>query len=161
METADLEISIRKTQIDAYSVELRFNYEKESQAISSHEGVLGADFQHLLAVEHDIPAYGRLLTEYFFKDANVRDAFLSSVNSTLSNEDRCRIRLFIGSSALELQKLRWELLEKPDTKTRISTSAGMVFSRYMFSNDFRSVHLGSHPCQHQSYELLLLRLIWL
>src|ERR1700740_821145 len=141
METADLEISIRKTQIDAYSVELRFNYEKESQATSSHEGILSADFQHLRAAEHDIPAYGRMLTEYFFKDANVRDAFLSSVNSTLSNGDRCRIRLFIGSSALELQKLRWELLEKPDTNTRISTSAGMLFSRYMFSNDFRSVHL--------------------
>jgi hypothetical protein len=38
METADLEISIRKTQIDAYSVELRFNYERESQATASHEG---------------------------------------------------------------------------------------------------------------------------
>ena len=51
MDTADLEISIRKTQIDAYSVELRFNYENHADVNASCEGTLEANHQRLLEAE--------------------------------------------------------------------------------------------------------------
>ena len=141
MDTADLEISIRKTQIDAYSVELRFNYENHADVNASCEGTLEANHQRLLEAESDSGAYGRLLTDYLFDDKSIRDTFLSAINITIANGDLCRLRLFIGSSALELQKLRWELLQKPDNHERLSTSDHVLFSRYLFSRDFRSVQL--------------------
>ena len=141
MEIADLEISVRKTQIDAYSVELRFNYESHADVNASCEGTMQADHQHLLEFDSDLKEYGQRLTEYLFEDPKVRGTFLSAINATAANGDRCRLRLFIGSSALELQKLRWELLEQPDTHERLSTSDHVLFSRYLFSRDFRSVQL--------------------
>ena len=80
METADLEMSIRKTQIDAYSVELRFNYESHADVNASCEGSLQADHGHLLEFESDLKEYGRHLTEYFFEDPKVRDTFLCAIN---------------------------------------------------------------------------------
>jgi hypothetical protein len=141
MDTADLEISIRKTQIDAYSVELRFNYENHADVNASCEGSLQADHRHLLEFESDLKEYGRHLTEYLFEDPKIRDTFLCAINATAANGDRCRLRLFISNTALELQKLRWELLEKPDNHERLSTSDHVLFSRYLFSRDFRSVQL--------------------
>jgi hypothetical protein len=141
METADLEMSIRKTQIDAYSVELRFNYESHADVNASCEGSLQADHGHLLEFESDLKEYGRHLTEYFFEDPKVRDTFLCAINATAANGDRCRLRFFISNTALELQKLRWELLERPDNHERISTSDHVLFSRYLFSRDFRAVQL--------------------
>jgi CHAT domain/SIR2-like domain len=141
MDTADLEISVRKTQIDSYSIELRFNYENHADVNASCEGNLQADHSHLLESEFDLKEYGRQLTDYFFEDSKVRDTFLSAVNSTSANGDRCRLRFFIGNSALELQRLRWELLEKPDNHECLSTSDHVLFSRYLFSRDFRSVQL--------------------
>jgi hypothetical protein len=140
METADLELSIRKTEINAYSVELRFHYERHANVNASYEGSLHSEHAFLLAATSDLDKYGRELTEYFFQDAELREAFLSAVNATKANGDRCRIRLFIGHTALELQKLRWELLEIPGGG-RIATSDQVLFSRYLFSRDFRSVVL--------------------
>jgi CHAT domain/SIR2-like domain len=141
MNTADLEIAVRRTQIDAYSVELRFNYENHADVNASCEGTLQADYGHLLEYESELKEYGRHLTEYFFEDAKIRDTFLSAVNAAAANGDRCRLRFFISNTALELQKLRWELLERPDNRERLSTSNYILFSRYLFSGDFRAVQL--------------------
>jgi hypothetical protein len=140
MNIAALEISIRKTQIDAYAVELRFDYDKQADVNASCDGTIPAD-HHLLAAEADASEYGRILTEYLFTDKRIRETFLSALNLIQANGDRCRLRLFIHPSALELQKLRWELLQRPDNNDRLSTSDHILFSRYLFSRDFRAVQL--------------------
>jgi CHAT domain/SIR2-like domain len=138
---AALEISVRKTQIDAYAVELRFDYDKQADVNASCDGTMRADLSPLLAAEADAAEYGRLLTDCLFEDDCIRDTFLSAINLIQANGDGCRFRLFIHNSALELQKLRWELLQRPDTRERLSTSDHILFSRYLFSRDFRAVQL--------------------
>ena len=152
MAVADLELSIRKTEVDAYGVELRFYYEQEPKVDADSEeeskitkveceATLRGDLKHLWDPGPNPAKYSQDITDFFFQDPDLLSKFLYAVNRTKENDDFCRIRLFIGHTALELQKLSWELLLKPDNREPLSSSDHIWFSRYLFSGDFRPVQL--------------------
>ncbi|MBV8901756.1 MAG: CHAT domain-containing protein [Verrucomicrobia bacterium] len=152
MAVADLELSIRKTEVDAYGVELRFYYEQDPEPDADpeedakitkieSETILRGDPKSIGSAGPDPEQYAQGITDYFFQDAKLQSAFLSAVNLTRANGDLCRVRLFIGSTALELQALSWELLLKPDSRECLASSDQILFSRYLSSNDFRPVQL--------------------
>ncbi|PKN93625.1 MAG: hypothetical protein CVU44_09770 [Chloroflexi bacterium HGW-Chloroflexi-6] len=143
---ADLELSLHKFDAGRYSVQFRFSLPK-----SEADTGLGQDKPVWVELNPaddvfdpampDPQAYAAALTEALFKDPALRTAFGQARASAQSQNLPLRLRLWISASALELHKLRWELLRDPQDNSPLSTNENIYFSRYFSSLDWRPVHL--------------------
>ncbi len=138
---AELEIALHCIQAETYQVELRFINPGSEAETTPRRAPCSLDPTALLPLQQNPKAYGETLTHQLF-DANEMRNYYGQVKAAIEGTDRyLRIRLLVGPSAPELHALRWELLVDPDTKAPIATSEKLLFSRFMLSQDWRTVRL--------------------
>jgi CHAT domain-containing protein/SIR2-like protein len=139
-EYADLEIGLHRRDAVTWTVELRFslpNTDAETQLDVSGP-LLAAIDPHELDVIDDDEEYGLKLGEGLFGHG-VGAAFQTAVAASQGQGVRLRVRLVIGSSAAELNNLRWETLRSPRDRSTLLTNENVLFSRYLSSQDWRPV----------------------
>jgi hypothetical protein len=142
MDHADLEIAIHRRDIERYALEVRFSQPGDAADIRlmRDETVpVLFDMQRLRELAIDATAYGRFLSATLFADPRVLAAFAQAYTFAQSHEQSLRLRLYISSSALELQSLRWETLRHPEDDAPLFTGETIFFSRYLSSRDWRPV----------------------
>src|SRR5205823_11744293 len=140
---AELEIGLsRLEQKGRYQVELRFDSPKDDAEKTPVSGVAVLDPEALLALE-DSPGngYGLALAKSLFADEEVRGKYGEFKAAVEGKDDFFRVKLFVGRSAPELHRLRWELLTDPKTDQPFATSEKILFSRFGTSSDWRPVRL--------------------
>ncbi len=142
---ADLEISLHRRDADSYTVELRYSSLKSDADIwrvQDRAKPLRFDFEQLRAhaLEYDVAAYGKVLTQHLFADESIKLAFAQARSATQA-QAALRFRLFIDPTAPELHSLRWETLQDPQTGDLLFTGEHLLFSRYLSSQDWREARL--------------------
>jgi hypothetical protein len=137
---ADLELGLHRRDAASYSVDLRFTRPRDEVEVRPRQATAQFDFARLISLAGDVPAYGKLLSESLFGDADLRAAF-AQARGTLQDGMSLRVRLFVGPSAPELHGLRWEALQDPQTGTPLFTGEEVLLSRYLSSADWRPVRL--------------------
>jgi hypothetical protein len=150
---ADLELSLHKADAGMYSVQFRF-----SQPGSEADTGLGQEKpvwvelnpadEAFAADILDDETYGKVLTEAVFKDPALQTVFGQARASAQSQNLPLRLRLWLSSSAPELQRLRWELLRDPQDNSPLATNENIYFSRYFSSLDWRPVRLQQKGSLH-------------
>ncbi len=141
---ADLEISLHRHDSGAYSVEFRFSQPDSDADIRLAQDAAPLarfDLDALSALTHDPKAYGQKLTGSLFAEPTVLTAFAQARTAAQSLDTPLRLRLFIGASAPELHRLRWETLLDPQDASPLATNQNILFSRYLSSLDWRPVRL--------------------
>lgn len=141
MAYAELEIGLHRAHADAYQVELRYSTPDSEAEFSPQRGEARIDTQALLGFLEDPQAYGETLAAQVFADADIRSMYLRVKTAVEAGDRFLRVRLLVGPTAPELHTLRWELLRDPESKTPLATSEKVLFSRFMSSQDWRSVRL--------------------
>jgi hypothetical protein len=142
MEYPDLELALHRRDIESYAVELRYTDPEsveDKRLLRDELAPVQFDLPGLRALSLDSQAYGQTLSASLFADPSVRQAFAVAYSSAQSQDKPLRLRLYIGSSALELHSLRWETLRHPDDDTLLTTGDQVLFSRYLSSRDWRPV----------------------
>lgn len=140
----ELEVSLHRRDSGSYMVDFRLsqpNSEADNRLVQDAMPQFSTSFEALQNLAHDPVGYGKQLTEDFFADSSVKDAFAQALASAQSQDLSLRVRLLIGPSAPELQSLRWETLNNPRDGSPLCTSENILFSRYLSSLDWRPVRL--------------------
>lgn len=140
---AELELAIRRNGSGAYAADLRFSQaggETDDRLLKEPVKV-SLDFDQLRAYALDATSYAQRLTGSFFRDADLKRAFVNARSNAQSANAPLRVRLFIDYGAPELHGLCWELLQDPETGAPLFTGEGILFSRYLSSSDWHLVTL--------------------
>lgn len=145
---SDIELTIHRQDQQKYTVDFRYS---DSDPDNQTEVRLGAgqevfatfDFDQLQeqVLLGDMQAYGRILTQSLFASEPLRVVFAQGRAAAEQAGVPLRIRLNIHSSAMELFSLYWETLLDPQSNICFSTDQNVYFSRYLASQDWRSVRL--------------------
>jgi hypothetical protein len=141
---AELEISLHYREAGSYLVDFRFNQpDSEADIRLSQDKPLQVeiDIQEMQNLAHDQDGYSQKLTQLFFSDPGMKNAFAQALASAQSLNLPLRVRLLIGPSAPELHSIRWEMIRNPQDDTPLCTSENIIFSRYLSSLDWRPVRL--------------------
>jgi hypothetical protein len=141
---ADLEIGLHRRDAENYGVELRFLHpegDADVRLIGAIPALVQFDLDRLRELAGDAEAYGQMLTDSLFANSEVREAFLQARTSAQSLDMPLRLRIFIGPSAPELHRLRWETLRDPQDSSHLVIGEHLLFSRYLSSLDWRPVGL--------------------
>jgi hypothetical protein len=141
---AELEVSLHRRDSGSYTVDFRFSQpdsDADNRLVPGAAPQFSTSFDELQNLAHNPVGYGEKLTEDFFSDPSMKDAFTQALNIAESKELSLRIRLLIGPTAPELQNLRWELLNNPRDGGPLCTDENILFSRYLSSLDWRPVRL--------------------
>lgn len=146
-EYADLELSLCRAQEGGYAVEMRFcQPESDTDIRLGQGGEMRAcfEFERLLTLTINPPAYGKLLSEQLFGDPTVRSEFAKARASAQTLGAPLRLRLRIDFNASELHNLHWETLLDPEDGSQLCSGGNVFFSRYLSSStDWRRVQLRS------------------
>ena len=140
---AELELSIRRKGNGLYAVDLRFSQAggETDERLAKGSVEVSLDFDQLRSGALDASSYAHALTASFFRNSDLKAAFVTARSNSQSANASLRIRLFIDFGAPELHGLSWELLQDPDTGTPLFTGEQILFSRYLSSADWRPVTL--------------------
>ena len=141
---ADLEIGLHRRDADRYHLELRFSRpdsDTDDRLVQGDALWVKFDWEGLRKQSLNAAEYGKLLGAQLFAAQEVRIAFENARTAAQTLGASLRVRLFIGPSALDLHRLRWETLRDPQDQTCILTNENMLFSRYLSSLDWRPVRL--------------------
>ncbi len=137
----EIEIGLHRAQPESYDVELRVTDPETQGEIAPARGQARISPEELLTLQQDPAKYGALLTNLLFEDEAIRKLFSNTRAAFESRGLKLRIRLLIGHSVPELHGLRWELLVDPETKSPLTTSEHILFSRFILSRDWRVIRL--------------------
>lgn len=137
----EIEIGLHRVQPEAYEVELRVTDPETQAEIAPARGQAHISPDELLTMQQNLAQYGETLTNRLFEDEAVRKLYSNTRAAFESRGLKLRIRLLIGHSVPELHGLRWELLLDPETKSLLTTSEHILFSRFMLSRDWRVIRL--------------------
>ncbi len=138
---AELEVGIHRAQGDGYQVELRFTNPASDAETAPAKGACDLRPAALAELLLEPGAYGKALAEQLFADEGIRRMYGQVMAAANAGGHLLRLRLHVGASAPELHDLRWELLADPDSGDPLATSQRVLFSRYMTSEDWRTVKL--------------------
>lgn len=139
---ADIEIRVHKSQAEFYRTEMTFVYSSQDSVItSSAEGGSPINLSGFIAARDAQEAYTKMLTDFIFPPGSQVRSLFESARDKIEDGEEAKFRLYVSSSAVELQTLRWELLGEPDNYNVISTSQKFLFSRYLYSRAFKPVRL--------------------
>jgi hypothetical protein len=143
-EVCLLEINLYRRQAGVYGVEFRFG--EPGSAVDIRPGAAQtADIRINLAQLQfqifDPGEYSRSLSQAFFSDGAVREAFTQARNTAARLGVPLRVSLNIAQDCAELQGIYWELLCDPDSATPLFLGENLYFSRYLSSADWRKVKL--------------------
>lgn len=138
---AELELGLRRVTGEAYQVDLRFTHPDSQGEVAPVSGPAALDLEELLALQQDPRAYGEALAAQVFADEKARLLYCRARTAVEATGRFLRLRLLVGPTAPELHNLRWELLTDPETREALATSEKILFSRFLFSQDWRPVKL--------------------
>ena len=137
-EYADLEIRLHRRDALTWSVELTFTLPRtDAGTLLDVSGPLLAhiDPRELGAID-DEEEYGLALGEGLF-GGGVGAAFHTALATSQTHGVGLRVRLTLGIGASALHGLRWETLRDPLDRSALLTRGGLLFSRYVSSQDWR------------------------
>jgi hypothetical protein len=140
---ADLEIGLHAREQSTWNVEFRFtlpNTDADTRLDSRGPLHVTIDPDELRQYEDDDRAYGEALGRALFAGA-VGEAYRQARVAAQSQGVTLRVRLFVGPSAATLHAVRWETMRDAEDGSPLLTDEGVVFSRYLASNDWRPVML--------------------
>lgn len=143
---AELEIALHAESLlsrttGIYTAELRFALPGSDVVRPPVLAPVTVDLAALLQAEHVPAAYGDLLAGVLREPAERRDLFRYARDAAGLAATDLRVRLFIGPSAPELHRLRWELLVDPESGAPLFTDPRRPFSRLLGTCDLRPVLL--------------------
>jgi hypothetical protein len=141
-EYTDLEIGLHRREAGSYAVELRA-VQPDSETDTRAEGPAQFDLAALRDLALDPAAYGQALKENLFSAPRVREVFSNTFAISQREAAPVRLRLLIGASAPELNGLWWETLRNPLDDTPLCSNENILFSRYLSSQDWRTIRLRS------------------
>lgn len=137
---SDLAISLRAVADGRYTVDLSFRPEASPVAVELDCDVpVALDLAALRAQELDPRAYGRVLSDMFFADPRMREAWVAATSNAAGRGAGLRLRLRISHDAADLHTLRWETLCDPRTHTLLATSETLLLSRYLDSAELSAL----------------------
>jgi hypothetical protein len=143
-EYADLEIGLQRRESNSYAVSFVFSEPQSDAAIrpgQSLESRVHFDTAQLQGLLYDPEAYGKALSQSFFSDPSVYADFNQARSVSQAKGMPLRLRLLIDPSAPELHNLRWETLRDPQDDSALFQSENILFSRYLYSMNWRPVEL--------------------
>jgi hypothetical protein len=143
LEPIDIEVILRRLDLDRYSAELRINLPDKSDEIRTPPAPIGFDFARLRAPDLDSEAYGRELGTMLFADPGLATKLAETRAVAASQAAPLRMRMSIALDAGELHALRWEMLRDPQDEQAalLTTGEQLLFSRYLSSSDWRPARL--------------------
>ena len=142
-EYAELELSLHQSSEGCHEVELRWSDPQSHVVRAPARGQARIDVEGLLASQLDHDAYGQQLAQQVFAAPEIRTLFREARVAAASSGRMLRVQIVVGTSALTLDELRWELLQDPETGARLTTSERILFSRLVYSSDWRSLSIRS------------------
>lgn len=142
-EYAELELSLHQGSEGCHEVELRWSDPQSHVVRAPARGHARIDVEGLLASQLDHDAYGQQLAQQVFAAPEIRRLFREARVAAASSGRMLRVQIVVGASALTLDELRWELLQDPETGARLTTSERILFSRLVYSSDWRSPSIRS------------------
>jgi hypothetical protein len=139
----DLELSIHRSDPISFTVELRADRggadaETAICAVPNITFDFAALRRAVAALDYD--GYGKILTKSLFGHADLEQAFITACARADEQNADVRLRLFITPTAVDLHRLRWEMLLDPrnDDNVRLVTNEKILFSRYLSYRGFFS-----------------------
>ncbi len=141
MPYAEIELSLNPLGQSLYQVDLRINDPGSEGAIPPATGKATLSTAPLEDSESNPLEYGQTLTNLLFNDGKIRESWIKARAALDKSGLDIRFRLLLAPGDLLLNSIRWELLLDPDSKKPIATEQRILFSRFLFSNDWRPINL--------------------
>lgn len=137
-DVIDLELSLIRVFDGSYSSQIRISREVDDHDIRVASTVPVLTKEQLTKLNTLPPGgddYNSILSGILTADASIWPYIQSTINEV--TDRRVRFRLFLGSDAWELQKLRWEDLRHPEKRQQLFQSDWLYFSRYLSPSRLR------------------------
>ncbi len=146
MTYAELEIGLDllsgdEDQADVYQVDLRFTNPESEGQIAPERGIARLDAGLFHGLRRRPKRYGEALASELFASKGIRSLYSRANDMVQTAGLFLRVTLMISPRASRLQSLRWEQLTDPETRAPLATSERVLFSRFLTSQDWRSVRL--------------------
>ena len=138
---ADFELSLSRGEANRFTVQMRYDILESDVHIHLSPGThtLAFRFNELALNHYDPLRHGRLLAEDLFANEEIMHAFIRARQDVQSRNLILRFRLFLASDLTELHALCWETLCDPKSGHPLFTGERILFSRMLFSSDWRSL----------------------
>ncbi len=141
MPYAEIELSLYPLGQSLYQVDLRVNDPGSEGAIAPASGKATLSTALLEDSESDPAEYGQTLSSLLFNDGQIRESWIKARAALDKSGLDIRFRLLLAPGDVLLNSIRWELLLDPDSKKAIASGQKILFSRFLFSNDWRPINL--------------------
>lgn len=136
---SELEIVVQRDATDALQVTANHRIDTASSITPITRIYL--DPQDPVLYGGDPAAAGALLSKAIFSSPHLRDAFISARAHCAAHNLLLRVRMRMDPSASSLHAIPWETITHPVDGTPLLQDADCVFSRYLFSREFRLPNL--------------------
>jgi len=141
MPYAEIELALHPLGQSLYQVDLRITDPNTEAVFQPAHGQATLTTDALEDFESKPLEYGALLTDLLFKDPAIREGWIAARAAFQKAEIDIRLRLLLTPGDALLHSFRWELLVDPISKLPLATSKEILFSRLLFSRDWRNVKL--------------------
>lgn len=136
---SELEIVIQRDATDALQVTAQHRIDTASSITPITR--IDLDPQDPVLYSGDPAAAGALLSKAIFSSPYLRDAFIRAKAYCATQNLLLRVRMRVDPSASALHAIPWETIAHPVDGTPLLQDADCVFSRYLFSREFRLPNL--------------------
>lgn len=136
---SELEIVVQRDATDALQVTAQHRIDTASSITPITR--IDLDPQDPVLYGGDPAAAGALLSKAIFASPHLRDAFIKARAYCAAQNLLLRVRMRVDPSASALHAIPWETITHPVDGTPLLQDADCVFSRYLFSREFRLPNL--------------------
>jgi CHAT domain/SIR2-like domain len=136
---SELEIVVQRDATDALQVTAQHRIDTASSITPITR--IELDPQDPILYSGDPAAAGALLSKAIFSSPYLRDAFIRARAYCATQNVLLRVRMRVDPSASALHAIPWETITHPVDGTPLLKDADCVFSRYLFSREFRLPNL--------------------
>ena len=140
---AELEIAIRRRDVDQYTVECRLSppdSDADERFPTRDTAVATISPTELELLSNTPEQYGAALGAALFQNADIKAGFAKARAVAQTAGAALRVRLFVEPAASELHRVRWETLRDP-AGDPVFTGERILVSRYLSSGEWRAVKL--------------------
>ncbi len=136
---SELEIVVQRDATDALQVTAQHRIDTASSITPITR--IDLDPQDPVLYSGDPAAAGALLSKAIFSSPHLREAFTMARAYCATQNLFLRVRMRVDPSASALHAIPWETITHPVDGTPLLQDADCVFSRYLFSREFRLPNL--------------------
>lgn len=136
---SELEIVVQRDATDALQVTAQHRIDTASSITPITR--IDLDPQDPVLYGGNPGAAGALLSKAIFSSPHLRDAFIRAKAYCATQNLLLRVRMRVDPSASALHAIPWETITHPVDGTPLLKDADCVFSRYLFSREFRIPNL--------------------